>query len=430
MTELNKMYDGVANSPDTFLTEPLASGGTIMYVADSSVFGILPNLAVIGNGANAETVLIKAKREDGGLDVDRAVEGKAKDWPKATAIARNFTNYDYKNLKENIEKLNQDKLEENSKIDFTEANAKENINSTDSVKTILGKLSKWFTNLQKIAWTGNLSDGVQDSDHRLVTDEEKTKWNGKEDSSNKGVANGYASLGADGKVPSEQLPKIDVLPDGGTTGQVLKKTTDGVAWQNDNNTTYSNATTSSSGLMSSSDKNIIDNLEKNFVPQKIKNEDFNNITTVGFYSVNSSANKPPVDYNYFGLIVTNSTNLQGNYVQQIAIPEKIDETSIWIRKKQSNNWGSWQNIISSDDYEYYFLGSTMHLYKYGRVISFTIERYKDVHALENYKMPSRFCPSYELVFSNNDGMLFIKPNGDMSISGARNLNVFSGSWIK
>lgn len=61
---------------------------------------------------------------------------------------------------------------------------------------------------------GQLSDLSDDNTHRLVTDEEKTIWNNKqanlgftpENSANKGLSNGYASLDADGKVPSNQLP--------------------------------------------------------------------------------------------------------------------------------------------------------------------------------------------------------------------------------
>ncbi|MDD7319284.1 MAG: pyocin knob domain-containing protein [Prevotellaceae bacterium] len=215
--------------------------------------------------------------------------------------------------------------------------------------------------------------------------------------SEKGKANGYASLGVDGKVPSAQLPKIDALPEGGTTGQVLKKTSDGVAWQNDNNTTYSVATTSSNGLMSSSDKNIIDNLEKNFAPQKVTYEDFNNITTVGFYTAYSNINKPPVDYDYFGLIVTNSTNLQGDYVQQIAIPEKIDETSIWIRKKQSSSWGSWQNITAGGGVEELkllydtSLSGSANFYKTGRFVFADLSGYLD--DIPNFPtVPEKFRP--------------------------------------
>ena len=110
MAELKTMYSGVANSPETYLKENVAPEGTTIYVNDASVLGDLPTLAVIGTDQNAETVLVKSKRSDGGLEVQRAIEGLAKKWEKATVIARNFTNYDYKILKENIELLNDDKV--------------------------------------------------------------------------------------------------------------------------------------------------------------------------------------------------------------------------------------------------------------------------------------------------------------------------------
>lgn len=55
---------------------------------------------------------------------------------------------------------------------------------------------------------------TQDDTHRFVTDAEKTTWSGKQNAlgftpenvANKGVANGYASLDATGKVPSSQIP--------------------------------------------------------------------------------------------------------------------------------------------------------------------------------------------------------------------------------
>ena len=122
MVNLNKMYDGVVNSPETYLTQNLAADATIIYVADSSVFGSLPNLAVIGTDQNAETILIKSKRSDGGLEVQRALEGPAKRREKTTAIARNFTNFDYQQIKDNIEKLNtgkQDSLTAGNNIQIT-----------------------------------------------------------------------------------------------------------------------------------------------------------------------------------------------------------------------------------------------------------------------------------------------------------------------
>lgn len=56
----------------------------------------------------------------------------------------------------------------------------------------------------------------QDSTHRMVTDDQITAWNNKADAlkyeaenvANKGVANGYASLDANGKVPLSQLPSF------------------------------------------------------------------------------------------------------------------------------------------------------------------------------------------------------------------------------
>ena len=50
------------------------------------------------------------------------------------------------------------------------------------------------------------------------------------------------------------------FPEGGTTGQVLKKTAEGVEWANDTDTTYQNATQDAAGLMSSSDKTKLDSL--------------------------------------------------------------------------------------------------------------------------------------------------------------------------
>lgn len=62
--------------------------------------------------------------------------------------------------------------------------------------------------------THGATDVTEDSTHRFVTDTDKSTWSGKQDalgftaenSANKGQANGYAGLGADGLVPTAQLP--------------------------------------------------------------------------------------------------------------------------------------------------------------------------------------------------------------------------------
>lgn len=219
MVNLNKMYDGVVNSPETYLTQNLAADATIIYVADRSVFGSLPNLAVIGTDQNAETILIQSKRSDGGLEVQRALEGPAKRWEKTTAIARNFTNYDYNQVKSNIEKLNtgkQDSLTAGSNIKITNGR----ISATDTkyndtqIKKDIAELqnsqlskasqteaesgadnTKYMTPqatkqaIQKLSPKQDLSgyamkkdiktklsEMTEDSTHRTVTDYEKEKW--------------------------------------------------------------------------------------------------------------------------------------------------------------------------------------------------------------------------------------------------------------
>ena len=75
-----------------------------------------------------------------------------------------------------------------------------------------------------------------------------------------------ATQSANGLMSCSDKQKLDnliLVPTGGTAGQVLKKTSDGVAWQNDNNTTYSVASDSSNGLMSSTDKSKLDNIASN-----------------------------------------------------------------------------------------------------------------------------------------------------------------------
>lgn len=66
-------------------------------------------------------------------------------------------------------------------------------------------------------------DISQDSTHRFVTDDEITAWNKKadaltftpENSANKGVANGYATLDSTGKIPTSQMPAMSVVGTGG-----------------------------------------------------------------------------------------------------------------------------------------------------------------------------------------------------------------------
>ena len=210
MVNLNKMYDGVVNSPETYLTQNLAADATIIYVADSSVFGSLPNLAVIGTDQTAETILVEKKRSDGGYNVKRSIEGNGGSWTRTTPVARNFTNFDYQQIKDNIEKLNKGKQESltagsniqitNGRISATDTKyddtqiktdittlknsqlskasqteAESGVNNTkymtpQATKQAIEKLSTNFTKLSQLE---------EDSTHRTVTDSEKQNWDKK-----------------------------------------------------------------------------------------------------------------------------------------------------------------------------------------------------------------------------------------------------------
>ena len=111
MTNLQTMYPGVANSPNTFLKEDLTKDAAVMYLSDGSVLGTLPTLAVIGEGKGAETVLVASTRSDSGFTIERAVEGEQKAWKKADPVARNWTNRDYEAIRANIKAVNAEVLD-------------------------------------------------------------------------------------------------------------------------------------------------------------------------------------------------------------------------------------------------------------------------------------------------------------------------------
>lgn len=290
MVNLNKMYDGVINSPETYLTQNLAADATIIYVADGSVFGSLPNLAVIGTDQTAETILVKKKRSDGGYNVKRSIEGKGGNWARTTPVARNFTNFDYQQIKDNIEKLNKGKQESltagtniqivNGKISATDTKyddtqikkditelqnsqlskasqteAESGVNNTkymtpQATKQAIEKLSTNFTKLSQLE---------EDSTHRTVSDSEKQSWNGKSRSATFVIANYNSSenskAGADYVIQENESPCdiinsfIAKLPSYGgkiqlTEGNFVEKNDKSINLNKDNITLsgYGNAT--------------------------------------------------------------------------------------------------------------------------------------------------------------------------------------------
>jgi|GEM_PF-670157 len=105
------MYDGAVNSPITTITNNISSTDTIIYVLDDTKIPDAPNLLVIGgNLQGAETVLMTSKNGSE-ITVQRGFQGTAVAWNSGATIARNFTEYDYRMLKENVEDLSTGKVD-------------------------------------------------------------------------------------------------------------------------------------------------------------------------------------------------------------------------------------------------------------------------------------------------------------------------------
>ncbi|NLY46807.1 MAG: hypothetical protein GX053_12600 [Tissierella sp.] len=99
-----EMFKGVANSPETTITNNISNSDTLIYVLDETRIPEPPNLMVLGTGVGAET--IKVLSIDGNaITVERGFQGVAKAWNAGTIIARNFTEYDYNALVENVKTL-------------------------------------------------------------------------------------------------------------------------------------------------------------------------------------------------------------------------------------------------------------------------------------------------------------------------------------
>ncbi len=138
------------------------------------------------------------------------------------------------------------------------------------------------------------------------------------------------------------------LPSGGSSGQVLKYSTDGTAvWgdasdpdiavtgiKGDKETTYRkgnvNITPANVGAASS---------------EVVDGGNFNNMTTPGIYAMRNTTTNAPTSSSYHSLIVLRSDT--GIYVQQIAIKEGT--TDVYVRYGSTSSWGSWVKLVKAGD---------------------------------------------------------------------------------
>lgn len=102
---METMYPGKINSPATTLNGAINNSVTTINVVDGSVLPTAPNLAVIGTGEDAETILYGVKTANELSTVTRGFQGTAKAWDTGIKVARMFTEKDYASLKSNVTEL-------------------------------------------------------------------------------------------------------------------------------------------------------------------------------------------------------------------------------------------------------------------------------------------------------------------------------------
>ena len=99
------MYSGSVNSPSTKLAQSITINQTTLELEDASVLPLAPNIFTIGEDSDCETVLYNSNPVGNTITVQRGFQGIAKQWDIDTPCSRNFTEYDYRALIENIIEL-------------------------------------------------------------------------------------------------------------------------------------------------------------------------------------------------------------------------------------------------------------------------------------------------------------------------------------
>lgn len=171
---MKKMYKGKVNSPQTQIIEDIGLTTNNIKVLDASVFPDGPNLAVIGNDAQAETIKYESINENILVGCVRGFQGKATAWKKDSVISRNFTEYDLNVIQENILELDNNKV---GKVDGKE------LSSNDFTNEEKNKLEGIEIGANKYVHPSTHSANMitETSSKRFVSDAEKDKWNNKID---------------------------------------------------------------------------------------------------------------------------------------------------------------------------------------------------------------------------------------------------------
>lgn len=158
------MYAGVNNSPQTTLTSEITAAAQEIPVLSVAGFPAAPNLATIGTDENAEIIRYNGISENSLTGCERGFYGTtAKIWPVDTLVYRAFSLYDYEALRSNVTQLDTDKLDADGDgsdltAAFTSAESREAIATGETAATLWSKVSKWFSDLKAVAFSGQYAD--------------------------------------------------------------------------------------------------------------------------------------------------------------------------------------------------------------------------------------------------------------------------------
>ena len=97
------MYPGQVNSPQTELASAINDTDTTIPLLDASKLPAAPNLATIGTGEDAETILYTGVSGNDLTGVTRGFQGASKAWSAGVKVGRYFTAYDHDAFRQNIE---------------------------------------------------------------------------------------------------------------------------------------------------------------------------------------------------------------------------------------------------------------------------------------------------------------------------------------
>lgn len=153
------MYKGIPNSPITTITNFINNADTEIVVANATAIPETPNLLVLGGDTDSPETVKLISKDGVNLTVERGFQGTAKNWDIGTKISRNFTEYDYNALVENVGELSTSKVDNSKVLTDVPANAK----FTDTIISINDTLTSTSTTQALSANQGKVLDDKIDN---------------------------------------------------------------------------------------------------------------------------------------------------------------------------------------------------------------------------------------------------------------------------